>query len=37
MNGWVAKPLSPAALVRTVAEVLAEDWVDSADLAHTGG
>ena len=30
MNGWVAKPLSPAALVRTVAEVLAEDWIESA-------
>jgi PAS domain S-box-containing protein len=30
MNGWVAKPLSPAALVRTVAEVLAQDWVEVA-------
>jgi len=30
MNGWIAKPLSPAALVRTVAEVLAQDWVEVA-------
>ncbi|RYF90850.1 MAG: response regulator [Caulobacteraceae bacterium] len=28
MNGWIAKPLSPAALVRTVAEVLAQDWME---------
>ncbi|MDB5469464.1 MAG: sensor hybrid histidine kinase [Caulobacter sp.] len=38
MNGWVAKPLSPAALVRTVAEVLAEAWIETApDAVHTGG
>ncbi len=37
MNGWVAKPLSPATLVRTVAEVLAETWVDAApELTKTG-
>ncbi|WGM38152.1 ATP-binding protein [Caulobacter sp. NIBR1757] len=38
MNGWIAKPLSPAALVRTVAEVLAEDWIEAApDVVDTGG
>jgi PAS domain S-box-containing protein len=30
MNGWVSKPLSPAALLRTMAEVLAQDWVEVA-------
>ncbi|HYE46838.1 MAG TPA: ATP-binding protein [Caulobacter sp.] len=30
MNGWIAKPLSPAALVRTIVQVLAQDWVEAA-------
>jgi PAS domain S-box-containing protein len=30
MNGWVAKPLSPAALIRTMLQVLAQDWVEAA-------
>jgi len=30
MNGWVAKPLSPAALVRAIVQVLAQDWVEAA-------
>ncbi|MBI1407171.1 MAG: response regulator [Caulobacter sp.] len=30
MNGWVSKPLSPAALVRTIAQTLAQAWVDAA-------
>ena len=37
MNGWIAKPMSPAALVRTVAEVMAEAWLDTApEAAHSG-
>jgi PAS domain S-box-containing protein len=30
MNGWISKPLSPAALVRTIVQVLAADWVEAA-------
>ena len=30
MNGWVAKPLSPAVLVRTIVQVMAQDWVEAA-------
>ncbi|MFN3857479.1 MAG: ATP-binding protein [Caulobacter sp.] len=30
MNGWIAKPLSPTAVVRGISQVLAQAWVEAA-------
>lgn len=30
MSGWIAKPLSPTALVRGISQVLAQAWIEAA-------